>query len=249
MTFNGITNQHASFYLTGVDTEPGLMNYRDIWLKVFVDVTGFMRSWTAEDVCLTMHEVQQWIRWLEDLATPGKEAAACLYFTEPNLSFRHLNTRKTGKTIRIDFDLELKPYDAEEGERYFATFRLTDAELLELAEDLSFELECVLGMKSRRMEEWEPEAMPDSSNDMQPSNANTILTPEIKALFDHYYAEVEKVAPFRPVPGWPSIMEMEERSEACRKLGEELEEALKEIRDREIAKREAQTKALSAKKF
>lgn len=144
MTFHGIPNHFAELYLMKVDTTPLLFEKNDLWLQVFLNISAPMGTWQAVDTCLTVNDVRRMIRWLEDLAIDSQEASPLLYFTEPNLSLMHINNRATGKTIRIDFNLELRPDDADASQPYFLTCRLLKQELAELADDLTYELDCVL---------------------------------------------------------------------------------------------------------
>ncbi len=148
MTFQGIHNQYAELYILEIDKTQVLTENNDLWLKIFLNVSAFMGSWQAADTSLTLNDARRLIRWLEDLSSPDKEASNHLFFAEPNLSFYHLNTRETGKTIKLDFNLELRPGDAKDKEKYFLTCRLSDAQLAELADDLAYDLQTMLDRAS-----------------------------------------------------------------------------------------------------
>ncbi len=82
--------------------------YDSNWLIIHVDVTTPERSWRATDPCLLTYEVAQLADWLEQVATSAPAQRSCR-FIEPCLQFELHDHEQGERTLRIRFDLEMRP--------------------------------------------------------------------------------------------------------------------------------------------
>jgi hypothetical protein len=82
--------------------------YDSNWLVIDVDVTTPHRSWRASDPCLLTYEVEQLARWLEQAADGTPDNRVCR-FIEPCLQFELHDCEGDEPSLRVVFDLELRP--------------------------------------------------------------------------------------------------------------------------------------------
>src|SRR6266536_3133930 len=101
----------TSFTLTIVGYQfPALATtpYDSNWLDIHVDVTTDQGTWSATDPCLLTYEVQQLADWLDAIGERRNDSSICS-FTEPCLVFQLLAENHAQPTLRILFELELRP--------------------------------------------------------------------------------------------------------------------------------------------
>ena len=111
------------------------------WLNIFLKVESKVGNWQTVDPSLTTWEIQELIKWFNDLANNTKPKWTDMEFTEPNLSLYLKNDfNDLNKQIRIKFDLESRPKSATEDKEYFLDFEADSLELKRLADDLTSEL-------------------------------------------------------------------------------------------------------------
>jgi hypothetical protein len=78
------------------------------WLDIRVDVTTDQGTWSATDPCLLTYEVKQLADWLDAIAVDRLVDSNCA-FTEPCLLFQLVGDETGERTLRIYFELELRP--------------------------------------------------------------------------------------------------------------------------------------------
>ncbi len=140
MVFKGIKNQSVEIKL--IDYEfPNIKNNRwdSNWLIIYLNVKSENGNWDAKDPALLTFEVKDLIDWLKDVCD-DKNPKEWLFFTEPNLSFKIIKNTIDIKTIRVNFDLEFLPENAEDDKDYFVDCDLNKNELEIVIEELEKEL-------------------------------------------------------------------------------------------------------------
>jgi hypothetical protein len=78
------------------------------WLMIRVDVDSEQGAWTRTDPSLMAGEVEPLARWLEVVAT-GEAREREFDFLEPNLAFELRAESGEEVTLRVWFELELRP--------------------------------------------------------------------------------------------------------------------------------------------
>jgi len=121
MKFHGTDNQIVELIIENYqfpEIEDG--DWDSNWLNIFLRVESKLGKWQTFDPSLTTWEFQEIIDWFEDLSKNQKPKFSLLTFTEPNLTFELLNhPAEIIKSIRINFELELKPKSAIDEKKYF----------------------------------------------------------------------------------------------------------------------------------
>ena len=85
------------------------------WLRIRVRASGPLGSWEATDPSLQTWEVAGLTDWLEDIADKRLTRWPTMEFTEPNLSFEVMENFGSRATLRVYFELELRPPWAAKG--------------------------------------------------------------------------------------------------------------------------------------
>lgn len=95
------------------------------WLNIEIDAAFSVGAWKAVDPALETLEVAFLAGWFEALAT-GKPTRDALYFTDPNLVFKHLPSTGPHTLVRVHVEGELRPSWAERPrvKELFADFAL-----------------------------------------------------------------------------------------------------------------------------
>lgn len=142
MIFYGIDNQTVGFQITNYqfpyNTEG---DWDSNWLNIYLDVKSKFGNWQTIDASLTTWEVQELIKWFEDLSQNLRPKYTEMNFTEPNLSFELLNNFDAlEKRVKIKFDLESRPRTADDTKEYFMEFQVDYYELKRISIELSAEL-------------------------------------------------------------------------------------------------------------
>lgn len=141
MTFKGIDNQSVEFRITNYEF-PKITDceYDSNWLLIYLNVKSKCGNWKTTDSSLLTSDVKRIIEWLNDLSN-NKTTETNLSFLEPNLEFELIKNQTDLKTVRIMFDLESRPQNADDEKEYFVDCKMDNAELKKVAEELTKELE------------------------------------------------------------------------------------------------------------
>ena len=99
-------------------------------------------NWQTVDPSLLVGDVKSIIEWFKKISKNKTLDSDCLVFLEPNLEFQLKNkTAEDKKHIRIIFDLESRPQNADEEKDYFVDFEFTNKELTDIVAELEKELD------------------------------------------------------------------------------------------------------------
>lgn len=111
------------------------------WLNLFIKVDSKFGKWQTFDPSLTTWEFQEIIDWFEELSKNQKPKFSKLTFTEPNLAFELLNQpTDIKKSIRICFNLELRPKSASDNAKYFVDILVDNDAINEIIKGLKDEI-------------------------------------------------------------------------------------------------------------
>jgi hypothetical protein len=113
------------------------------WLNVHVRVRHPRGEWAAQDASLLTYEAASLAGWLEAVAS-GREPDAECSFLEPNLRFEVRADEAGGRTLRVYFELELRPawapYDGAPEDDLFIDVPVERAQLTTAAASLRRQL-------------------------------------------------------------------------------------------------------------
>ena len=142
MIFKGINNQTVEFRITNYQF-PKITNceYDSNWLLVYLKVKSDCGNWQTIDPSLLVRDLKDIIEWFEKLSNDIETDSDSLVFMEPNLEFELIKNQSDLKTVRIKFDLESRPQNADDEKEYFVDCELNNAELKEIVSELKKELE------------------------------------------------------------------------------------------------------------
>jgi len=142
MIFKGINNQTVELRITNYQF-PKITNceYDSNWLLVYLKVKSECGNWQTVDPSLLTSDVNEIINWFEKLSKNEKSEFKTLDFMEPNLEFELIKSQADLKTVRIKFDLESRPQNANDEKEYFVDCEMNNMELNKVAEELKKELE------------------------------------------------------------------------------------------------------------
>jgi len=139
MIFNGIDNQTVEFKITNYEfPENTTCQYDSNWLLIFLKVNSHCGKWQTIDPALLTDEVKTIIEWFDNLSKNIKTKS--LNFIEPNIEFELTEYNNDLKKIKIIFDLESRPKNADDKKEYYVECKLNNLELKEIAENLRNEL-------------------------------------------------------------------------------------------------------------
>jgi len=141
MIFIGINNQIVELRITNYEfPEITDCEFDSNWLLIYLKVKSDFGNWQTINPSLLNSDVQHIINWFEKIANSEKVASNYLDFLEPNLVFELKKLNSDNKLIRIIFDLESRPQNANDDIEYFVDVEFTNAELRKVATDLKKEL-------------------------------------------------------------------------------------------------------------
>ncbi len=143
MTFKGINDQSVELKITNYQfPENTDGDWDSNWLNIYLKVKSDVGNWQTVDPSLTTWDVKSLINWFDNLSKNIQPECTYICFLEPNISFELLDSfdSKT-KTIRIKFNLEIRPQSATDEKDYFVDFIADNNELNSIALDLQKELE------------------------------------------------------------------------------------------------------------
>lgn len=141
--FGGVDGQSVELRIAGYEFAEATDQLDLNWLIIGVKVDTSPENWEAEDPSLLTWELRSMVHWFDRLAEGKRPRYKHLVFTEPNLSFKLLNSSTVPlKRIRILFDMELRPHPPQEGRSYFVDIVADNAELQRIARELEKELAC-----------------------------------------------------------------------------------------------------------
>jgi len=142
MTFSGVENQSVEPIITNYEFPNNSEGDWDgNWLNIYINVKSKMGNWQTVHPLLTTWDVLVLTDWFDTLSKNAQPKYRDVSFTEPNLSFKLLNSFDSEvKTIRIKFDHESRPVSATDGKEYYVDCMPDNNELKRLAIDLKMEL-------------------------------------------------------------------------------------------------------------
>ena len=140
MIFKGTDNQTLEFRITNYEF-PNVTDceYDSNWLLIYLNVNSKSGKWKTVNPSLLVFEVKDIIDWFADLSL-NKTEKKNLTFIEPNLEFDLIKENSNFKTVRIKFDLESRPENADGDKDYYIDFDMNNSELKNVAEELKLEL-------------------------------------------------------------------------------------------------------------
>ena len=142
MIFKGINNQTVEFRITNYQfPEITDCEYDSNWLLVYLKVKSDFENWETIDPSLLVKDLRKIVNWFEQLSNNIELDSDSLVFIEPNLEFELIKNQSDLKTVRIKFDLESRPQNANDEKEYFVDCELSNAELNEIALELKKELD------------------------------------------------------------------------------------------------------------
>ena len=142
MIIKGIDNQTVELKITNYQYPTSLdRDWDGNWLNIYLKVESKIGNWQTVDPSLLTWEVQTLIDWFNELSANKKPEYLEQVFIEPNISFHLLNScSDLEKQIKIRFDLESRPKNADDEIEYYVILIANNAELKKLAENLENEL-------------------------------------------------------------------------------------------------------------
>ena len=142
MIFKGINNQTVEFKITNYQF-PKITDceYDSNWLLVYLKVKSDCGNWETIDPSLLVRDLKDIIEWFEQLSNNIETDSDSLVFMEPNLEFELIKNQSDLKTVRIIFDLESRPQNANDDKEYYVDCEMDNAELKKVAKELTKELE------------------------------------------------------------------------------------------------------------
>ncbi len=142
MIFKGINNQTVEFKITNYQfPEITDCEYDSNWLLVYLKVKSDYGNWETIDPSLLVRDLKDIIEWFEQLSNDIETDSDSLVFMEPNLEFELIKNQSDLKTVRIIFDLESRPQNANDDKEYYVDCEMDNAELKKVAKELKKELE------------------------------------------------------------------------------------------------------------
>tara|TARA_R110000868_G_scaffold31045_1_gene114109 strand:+ start:45 stop:491 length:447 start_codon:yes stop_codon:yes gene_type:complete len=141
MKFNGINNQCVEFKITNYEF-PKITDceYDSNWLLIYLDVKSDCGNWKTSHPSLLTRDVKRIIEWFKELSENIRTENS-LDFLEPNIAFELLEFRTDKKLIRILFDLESRPQNANDEKEYFVDCEMDNNTLKKVATELKKEAE------------------------------------------------------------------------------------------------------------
>src|SRR5690606_16678538 len=142
MIFIGINDQTVEFRIINYQfPEITDCEYDSNWLLVYLKVKSDCGNWQTVDPSLLVRELKDIIEWFEKLSNDVETDSNSLVFMEPNLEFELIKNQSDLKTVRIIFDLESRPQNANDEKEYYVDCEMNNAELKKVAIELTKELE------------------------------------------------------------------------------------------------------------
>ena len=142
MIFKGINDQTVEFRITNYQfPEITDCEYDSNWLLVYLKVISDCRNWQTIDPSLLVGDLKDIIDWFEKLSNDVETNSDSLVFMEPNLEFELTKKNLEEKHIRIIFDLESRPQNADDEKEYFVDCVFDNEELKLIAKELEKEVE------------------------------------------------------------------------------------------------------------
>lgn len=141
MIFKGINNQFLEFKIDNYEFPEEESDYYDSnWLEIKMIVKSDLGNWETIDPALLTHEFESLIDWFDKLSKNEKVENELMDFIEPNIAFELLNNDNQVKRIRISFDLESRPKNANDEIDYFIDCDLDLIDLKRIFYNLKSEL-------------------------------------------------------------------------------------------------------------
>lgn len=141
MIFKGVDNQFVEFKVLNYQfPEITDCEYDSNWLLIYLKVNSHCGDWESVDASLLVSELMDLTEWFENLVNNKEMISNSLSFIEPNLRFELIENSKDLKTVRMSFDLESRPPNADDSKDYFIDFKFNNTELIKIIEELKSEL-------------------------------------------------------------------------------------------------------------
>ncbi len=141
MIFEGVDNQLVEIRIMNYEfPESRDKEYDGNWLTIYLNVRSKLGNWQSIAPSLLTWEVEELILWFKTLSINKKPNYTEQEFIEPNLSFQLLNNYSDStKQIKIRFDLEFRPKNAEDNKEYFVLIEVNNNDLERIAFDFEKE--------------------------------------------------------------------------------------------------------------
>ena len=141
MIFKGVDNQSVEIRVTNYQFPKTLdCQYDSNWLLIYLNVKSKCGNWKTTDPSLLVSNVKRIIGWFNKLSV-NEENETNLSFLEPNLEFDLIKITTDLKTVRIIFNLESRPQNADDEKDYFVDCEMDNRALKQVAEELTKEIE------------------------------------------------------------------------------------------------------------
>lgn len=142
MIFYGQDNSTVEFKVMNYEFPNSTDKQEDgNWLVIYLKVDCQFGQWQAVHPSLLTWNIQELIDWFSDLSNNNSVKWTDQEFIEPNISFHLLNSYNADiKQIKIKFDLELRPKNANDEIEYFINFQADSMKLKEISNQLGEEL-------------------------------------------------------------------------------------------------------------
>ena len=142
MIFKGINNQTVEFRITNYEF-PEITDCENDsnWLLVYLNVKSKCGNWQTIDPSLLVRDLKGIVEWFEKLTNNIEPESDSLVFMEPDLEFELIKNQLDVKTVRIKFDLESRPQNADDEKEYFVDCEMDNSELKRVTQELKRELE------------------------------------------------------------------------------------------------------------
>jgi len=141
MIFKGIDNQTVEFKITNYEfPENTTCEYDSNWLLIYLNINSKCGKWKTIDPALLTEEVKEIIKWFEKLSNNIKPESKNLTFIEPNIEFELTEFNENLKVVKIIFDLESRPKNADDKKEYYVECELNNMELKTISRNLEKEL-------------------------------------------------------------------------------------------------------------
>ena len=141
MIFKGIDNQTVEFKINNYEfPENTTCEYDSNWLLIYLNINSKCGKWKTIDPALLTEEVKEIIKQFEKLSNNIKPESKNLTFIEPNIEFELTKFNENLKVVKIIFDLESRPKNADDKKEYYVECEFNNMELKTISRSLEKEL-------------------------------------------------------------------------------------------------------------
>lgn len=140
MIFKGIENQTVEFKITNYEfPENTTYTYDSNWLLIYLNINSNCGKWETVDPALLTEEIKEIIEWFENLSNNLEPESKQLTFIESNIVFELKDYKENLKKVKIIFNQESLPKNADDKKEYYVECQLNNKELKTISENLKKE--------------------------------------------------------------------------------------------------------------